>query len=275
MKNTFLALLSFFSLTVPAAALDPKAFAEHLRKTLSLDTRTDIRISTPAVPAGFGDLRMVTATLGGAPYPVFLTKDEKKYIWGFAVDATVDPDKARQEKISLKNVHGQGSPSAPVTIVEYSDLQCNHCKIAHEMIQKELYKSYTKDQVRFVFKHFPLSGHDWAEEAAAECAGAQKEENFWKVLDHFFANQEKITNANVKEHIGLAIKDLNLKKSDFNACGKNGAMIEKVRNDKKEGASVGVSSTPSLFINGRLRRGFRDMDDIKVVVDEKLKESKK
>lgn len=261
----------------PLFALDPNAFALHLRKALSLDTRADIKVSSVVTPSGVGNLNMVTATIGGAPYPVYITKDEKKYIWGFAVDAAIDPDLAKSMLISLKNVHSQGSATAPVTVVEFSDLQCSHCKAAHETLKQDLYKNYTADQVRLVYKHFPLMGHDWAEAAAvaSECAAQQKEAAFWDMNTYFFSNQEKITKDNLKEQSALAVAQLKLDQKTFDACVAKPSMLAKVQADKKEGASAGVSSTPTLFINGRMRRGFRDFDDIKVVIEEKLKDLKK
>ncbi|MCG3204702.1 MAG: hypothetical protein KCHDKBKB_01417 [Elusimicrobia bacterium] len=258
----------------PALALNTEAFAVHLRKTLGLDTRTEIKISSTVTPAGFGNLNVVTANLGGAPYPIYITQDETKYFWGYAVDATIDPDKSRQMQINLKGTHSKGSEKAPVTIVEYSDMQCGYCKVAHNLIKTNLEKNYSKDQVRLVFKHFPLNGHEWSEPAAiaSECAAQQKEPLFWDMLDYFFTNQEKITKDNYKEKIAEGSKQLNLDQKKFNACLESPVVLGKIRADKKEGTSVGVTSTPALFINGRQRRGLKDFDDIKVVIEEKLQE---
>lgn len=277
MKKLILITIAVLAFSCPAFAFNNEDFALHLRKTLGLDTRTDIKVSSFVVPAGFGNLNMVTATLGGAPYPVFISKDEKKYLWGYVVDATLDPDQSRQALIKFKGAHSQGSDKAPVTVVEYSDMQCSHCKSAHQVLKTELYKAYTKDQVRFVFKHFPLTGHEWAEPAAvaSECASKQKESFFWDMSDYFFTNQEKITKETIKEKTSEGVTQLKLDKKLFDECMAAGDALRKVKADKSEGSSVGVNSTPAIFINGRNRRGFRDFEDIKVVIEEKLKEIKK
>ena len=68
---------------------------------------------------------------------IYITPDSKYYIVGNLFDSGQDMDALRREKINLKGAPSQGSSEAPVTIVEYSDLQCGSCKIAHETIQKD------------------------------------------------------------------------------------------------------------------------------------------
>lgn len=277
MKKFLMVMSSIIFVANTGWSLDKQALAVHLRKALNLDSRTDIQITGDPQPAGIGDLKVINATVGGAPYPVYLSPDEKKYIWGFLVDATVDPDKARADMINPKTGHAKGSATAPITVVEFSDLQCSHCKHAHDEIGKNLYKTYKPEQVRLVFKHFPLNGHDWAEPAAAasECAAKQRESAFWDMTDYFFDNQETIKKENVQEKALSKIEALKLDKAAFQKCMADPATMESVQAQKKEGAALGVGSTPTLFINGRQRRGFRDFDDIKVVIEEKLAGMKK
>jgi protein-disulfide isomerase len=276
MKKAFFVFVAA-SVATSVWAFDRNALAVHLRKTLSLDTRADIQVTSDPAPSGVGNLSVVTVTIGGQPDPVYFTPDRKKYIWGFVADFTVDPDKQHMSQLNLKTGHAQGSPTAPVTIVEFSDLQCSHCKEAHDELTKNLYKTYTPQQVRFVFKHFPLTGHDWAETAAvaSECAANQKESAFWPMSDYFFNNQARVTKDNVQKEALTAAKAAGLDVGAFEKCLANPAELERVRDSKKEGVAAGVNSTPTLFINGRMRRGFRDFDDIKVVVDEKLQNSTK
>ena len=277
MKKLMLVLTGMILFARPALALDKDAFAIHLRKALNVDTRVEIKIASEPAPSGIGDLNVLMVSVGGGSYPVYITKDEKQYIWGFAVDATTDPDKNREKGINLKHVHAHGSANAPITIVEYSDLECSHCKQAHDTLKTELYKAYKPEQVRLVYKHFPLMGHEWAEQAAAatECAAAQKESSFWTMEDYFFSNQDKITKDNITDRTLAEVKQIGLDQSAFQKCMSSNVMLQKVQADKKEGVDLGVNSTPTIFVNGRMRRGFRDFDDIKVVIEEKLAELKK
>jgi protein-disulfide isomerase len=275
MKKVFWLLVAVM-VVPPLWALDKSALELHLRKTLNLDTRTEIKVTGDPAPSGLGNMLVIPVTVGGAPYPVFMSPDEKQYVWGFAADMKVDPDQARAALLNPKTGHARGSASAPITVVEFSDLQCGHCKHAHEEISKNLFKTYKQEQVRFVFKHFPLSGHDWAEPAAvaAECAAEQRESTFWNVVDYFFANQESVKKDNVKAKSLEAVKGLNLNAAAFEKCLSGTAAAERVRNNKQEGTAAGVGSTPTIYINGRQRRGFRDFEDIKVVIEEKLQAKK-
>src|SRR5262245_50549166 len=125
---TILTAASIAVATPPAAALDKEKFVQHLRETLNLDTRTTIEAQGEAKPSGVGDLNKITVLVGGAPYDVLITKDEKLYIWGFTADMAVSPDKQRAGAIKLDEGHSVGASTAAVTIVEYSDFACSFCK---------------------------------------------------------------------------------------------------------------------------------------------------
>lgn len=271
------AFLLLMLAAAPAGALDKDRLAQHLRENLSLDARTEIVVTGDPVPAGIGSLEKVSVTVGGAPYDVLITTDGSRYVWGLAADLSTSPDATRAAAISLKNVHAVGAKNAPVTVVEYSDLQCSYCRKAHEMLAENLHKAYTPAQVRWVFKHFPLNMHAWAMPAAmvVECAARQDEEAFWKMTGFYFENQDKVTEKNVTD-MGLAeAARIGLKRPAIDACLDDPKVRARINADKAEGSRAGVSSTPTLFINGRLRRGFRDFEDVRVVIDEKLKAARK
>jgi protein-disulfide isomerase len=257
-------------------AFNKPALESHLRGMLGLDGRTPIEVGD-ATPANFAGLLAVPVTIGGGTYMVYMSTDESKYLWGNLNDLTVNPDKSRMDKINLTNAWSKGSKTAPVTIVEYTDLQCPYCSRAHISLNTELYKKYTKDQVRVVFKHYPLPMHSWAETAAvaAECAGAQSgQEGFWKMVDYFFVNQGSFTKTNVNDMIIAQAKRQHLNMPKLDACLSSSEPLSRVRANKEEGSELGVSSTPTLYINGRQRRGFSRFEDISSVIDDKLAEAK-
>jgi protein-disulfide isomerase len=275
MKKTF-GFLCALLLVTPSFAIDKNRLARHMRAMLGIDTRSEIVVGDPT-PSTFAGLLTVPVTIGGGNYVIYLTQDEKQYFWGNVNDLAIDPDKSKMEKISMANVHSKGSKSAPVTIVEYTDLQCPYCSRAHEGLSKDLYAKYTKDQVRVVFKHYPLGMHPWAEPAAvaAECAGQQSEDAFWKMADMYFMNQSSFTTANVSSKAVEKAQALKLNMTKYNQCLSSVDALNKVRADREEGNQLGVSSTPTLFVNGRMRRGFGRFEDLQVVIDEKLAEAKK
>lgn len=260
-----------------ASALDKPWVAKNLRAMLNLDTRIDIVVGDPS-PSDFAGLMSVPVTIGGGQYVIYVTNDEKRYFWGNVNDLTVDPDQVRMSRMNMKNVHALGSKTAPVTVVEFSDMECPHCSAGHKGMKDNLYKKYTKDQVRLVYKHYPLSTrHLWAETAAnaAECAAEQKEAAFWDMAGYFYDNQAKISTATVKSKaLDMAAK-LQLNKAQFSQCLNDGKYLWRTQADKKEGEGVGVFSTPTYFVNGRMRKGWNTFEDIRVVIDEKLKDLKK
>jgi protein-disulfide isomerase len=271
-KSLFVVLLALSS---TLHAYDKNFVAQHIRKALNLDTRTEIVVSSMAAPSPFGSLKVVPITINGGPYQIYLSKDEKQYIWGYPVSLTLDPDVERAKGMQLNNVRFKGSAKAPITIVEYTDLQCPYCKIVHDILSKELFTQYTTNDVRLVFKHFPLSMHPWAEigASATECAGEQSDEAFWKMSDSLYANQATISTATVKVQIGDYAKAAGLNATKFNQCVESEKYNTKIQADRREGAAVGVNSTPTLFVNGRMIRGIRTFDDLKVVIEEKKKEA--
>ncbi len=276
MKTMSLLLVSLV-LSAVSHAYDKNHIAQHLRKSLNLDTRTEITVSSSATPSNFGSLKVVPVTINGGPYQVFLSQDEKQYIWGYAVDLTVDPDEMRARSLNLNNVRSKGAASAPITIVEFTDMQCPYCKNVHEILKKELHTAYSPNDVRLVFKHYPLSNHAWAESAAiaTECAGDLKPEAFWKMADSIFSNSVNISTGNIKGKVVEFAKSAGLDEAKFAQCYDSGKHLAKVQYDRREGTMAGVNSTPTLFINGRMLRGIRSFEDVKVVVEEKRKEAAK
>lgn len=272
MKRTLFGLMCAVLIVHPLMALDKVWLENHLRGSLSIDSKAPITIGDP-VASEFGTLLKVPVTIGSLVQPIYLASDEKSYFWGNVFDLTVDPDKSRMEKIDMTNIHYKGSPKALVKLVEYTDLECPYCNQAHLALEAELYKTYTKDQVQWVLKSFPLSMHPWAEPGAVatECAGQQKKEAFWDMTHEFFLNASSITATNVKDKAMEYAQKLKLNKSKFQACIDTNATLQKVKADREEGIKVGVTSTPTIIVNGRSKKGFRDFASVKDLIDEKLK----
>ncbi|MFN0118546.1 MAG: DsbA family protein [Elusimicrobiota bacterium] len=275
MKKIFQLAAILIITSVNVFCLDKVKMADHLKKALSLDNRIEIKVME-STNSSFGNLMAVPVTVGGAPYTVYMTKDEKQYFWGFVVDYLKDPDLDRMAQMKPEIGYSQGNPKAKVTVVEYSDLQCPYCSKTHELLKKELFAKYKPEEVRLIFKHFPLAMHDWAEKAAlaTDCAYQQKPELFNLLMDLVFKNQGTINKDNVTQKINEYAKSSGVDVDKLNVCMASPAALKRIQDSKAEGNAVGVTSTPTLVINGRLRRGIRDFEDIKVVIDEKLNTKK-
>lgn len=152
----------------------------------------------------------------------------------------------------------KGGPQARVLLTEFSDFQCPSCKYARPIIEA-LLKQYA-DQVRFVFRHYPLSQHAWARPAAvaAECAARQG--RFWPVHDRLFEEQEKWVEsgdppAKFEEYAKAAGVDLQA----FKSCQADPAVAAAVERDVAEGNAWQVMSTPTLFIGHRRLAGAKQI----------------
>jgi protein-disulfide isomerase len=140
----------------------------------------------------------------------------------------------------------KGLSTAAVTIVEFSDFQCPYCSRAAQVL-KQIQERY-QDQVRIVFRHFPLPMHEQAPKAAEAASCAQEQGHFWPMHDRIFENQKSLQPTDLKR---LA-SEIGLNREAFDHCQDSGKYADQWKRDVEEGESYGVSGTPTLFINGRL-----------------------
>jgi protein-disulfide isomerase len=158
-----------------------------------------------------------------------------------------------------------GATTAPVTVVEFSDFQCPFCQRAVPTLKKvrEVYG----DKVRVVWKDFPLTQiHPQAFKSAeaAHCAGEQGK--FWDYHDKLFANQEALQADDLKKYAS----DLGLDAAKFGPCLDSSKYAERVRDGVSAGSRLGVNSTPTLYINGRMLQGAQPFETFAAMIDEEL-----
>ncbi len=180
-----------------------------------------------------------------------------------------EPPKAPVERKTVAATGAaKGPENAPITIVEFSDFQCPYCSRANETVDQVM-KAYP-NQVRLVFRHFPLDFHQQAPKAseAALCAGDQGK--FWEMHDTLFANQKALEVPALK---GYA-KQLGLDTGKFDKCLDSGEKGSIVQADLADGKKVGVNGTPAFFINGILLSGAQPFDEFKSVIDAELQPKK-
>jgi predicted DsbA family dithiol-disulfide isomerase len=143
----------------------------------------------------------------------------------------------------------RGPEDAPVTIVEFSDFQCPYCARVNPTLD-EVLKRYP-DQVRVVFRHFPLEFHKEAPKAAEASRCASEQGKFWEYHDLLFANQKALGVDQLKQYAA----QLGLDQADFDQCLDSGREAAAVQQDMADGRAAGVSGTPAFFINGRFVNG--------------------
>ena len=182
---------------------------------------------------------------------------------GPAVRVLLDPPR-RQVEIEPADP-SIGSPSAPVTLVEFSDFQCPYCQRVAPTL-KQVRATYG-DKVRVVWKDFPLTQIDpqaFKAGEAAHCAADQGK--YWEYHDRLFANQQTLQVDDLRAHAAT----LGLDPSKFDACLDSSKYGDRVRSGVAQGNRLGVNSTPTIYVNGRLVAGAQPYEVIAAVIDEEL-----
>ena len=172
-------------------------------------------------------------------------------------------------KVSLRgNEAAKGAGvDAPVTIVEWSDFECPFCSKVGTTINKVL--TEYEDQVRFVFKHNPLSFHKKALLASEASIEAQEQGKFWEYHDLLFANQKALD----RENLDSYAEQIGLDMPAFKAALDNRTHKERALLEQADAGDVKASGTPAFFINGRKLKG-NTFEDFKGLIDAELKEVK-
>ncbi|HEX9867723.1 MAG TPA: thioredoxin domain-containing protein [Candidatus Tectomicrobia bacterium] len=168
-------------------------------------------------------------------------------------------------EVSAEGAPFKGPPSAPITIVEFSDFQCAYCKQVLAVLNQVLERY--PDQVKLAFRDFPiLNIHPQAQKAAEAAHCASEQGKFWEYHDLLFEKQDAIPTTNFAEHA----KALGLEPTSFQTCLDSQKYKEKVERNYADGVKAGVSGTPAFFINGRLVSGAQPLEAFKAVIDEEL-----
>jgi protein-disulfide isomerase len=154
-----------------------------------------------------------------------------------------------------------GAKDAPITMVEFGDFQCPFCRASENSV-KEVRAKYG-DKVRLVYMDFPLGIHPHAMDAAnaARCAGEQ--DKFWQYHD---ADQAKLAPADLK----ASAAKLGLDAKKFDACFDKAKYEPQIHQDMAEGTKLGVTGTPTFFINGREISGAQPAQKFEDVIDDEM-----
>lgn len=148
------------------------------------------------------------------------------------------------------NAHTRGPANAKVTVEEYGDYQCPPCGALFPELKK-LEKEYG-DQMRFVFRHYPLQMHKHASLAAHAAEAAALQGHFWEMHDIIYQNQLNWTPAEDARPLFIQYaRDLKLDIDRFTRDMDSPAVAARVTADYDRGSALGVTGTPTLFMNGR------------------------
>jgi len=210
----------------------------------------------------------ISGPQGQGEQKFFVTQDGKHAVVGDVIPFGAHPfDKTRELLQQKATGPARGPASAAVTIVEFSDLQCPHCKEAAPTIEKLLTEN---PNIHFVFQNFPLPMHNWAMKAAqyADCVGQSSNDAFWKYISSVYAAQSDITAENADQKLTELADSSGVNGKDVVACAAKPDTQSRVEASVNLGKSVDVNATPTLFINGRpVGVNGNNYDVLKQIVD--------
>lgn len=270
----------------PAAPPDKNAaviekIVRYMRERYVIPDTVKITVG-PFQASPFADYYQTTLTLDDGKQQnsqkFFLSKDGRYMVEGTIFSLNGDPRTDIVKSISMEGQPTQGPASAPVTIVEYGDLQCPTCARLHEFLEKELAPKYG-DKVRIVFKEFPLTNiHNWALTAAlaSECIYQLNPEDFVAFRTLVYQNQASLE-TEAKDDGTKAMSPLfdlgaqaGVDRGKLASCVGSQASMPRVEDSVREGQMLGLTRVPTSFVNGRVVVGAPDAAEFYKIVDEAL-----
>jgi len=212
-------------------------------------------------------------------YDFLLSKDSKTLVRMTKLDLTKDPNAELMKKMDLKGRPTRGNKDAKVVIVNYDDFQCPFCSRMHSTLFPGILKEYG-DRVLIIYKDYPLAEiHPWATHAAvnANCLAEQNNDAYWALADYLHGNQHVVNAAKGSEAQFDAVDRATLltgQQHNVDVVKLHGCI--KAQNDEvvkaslKEGDSIGVTATPTLFINGEELDGALPINELRAALDRAL-----
>jgi len=182
---------------------------------------------------------------------IYISKDGKTMMRGEMFRTDADPFADTRAKEHPEGNPSKGPADARVTVVEFSDFECPHCRQLYTAL-KTFEPAYP--QIRIIYKDYPIASiHPWAETAAlgGRCAYMQSPDSFWILHDLIFENQDLISTANVWEKLLEYATQAKLDVDVFKACLTSPEAKKAVEANIADGKVLQINSTPTVFVNGR------------------------
>jgi protein-disulfide isomerase len=225
----------------------------------------------PAEAQGFSEVTAIFNTPGGQQvFRIYVTPDQKFALTGDMVPFGENPFAAARADLKAANGPSHGPADAAVTIVEFGDLECPACKAAQPNVTKLMEE---EPKARLVFQNFPLETiHKWAMIGAKylDCVGPENDDALWKFIGTVYDHQGEITPENAEAKLKEYAKVAGANPDTVAACSAKPETEKRVRESMALGEKLGVTSTPTFFINGRKVVGFGNntpYDVVKAIVE--------
>ncbi|HZT33105.1 MAG TPA: DsbA family protein [Bryobacteraceae bacterium] len=266
----------------PAAkpsALDKPTLEAYVRHLFVWGPQIHVEVGDPK-PSQLPGFYEVTihASAGSASqdFPLMVSKDGRHILQGNVYDVTQNPFKPDLDKLKPQFQPSFGTPGAPVVLVEFTDFECPFCKEEAKLLRENVKTAYPK-QVRLYFMDYPLTQiHPWAKAAAVagRCIFKQNANLFWDYHDWIFEHQGEINPDNLKSKVLEFAKGKEIDALQLERCMETKAAEADVDKSIAAGKSLNVTSTPTLFINGRRIVGRSDWPTLRNVIDYEIEYQK-
>jgi len=161
------------------------------------------------------------------------------------------------KKIDVADAPMTGNPSAKITLIEFADYECPHCRRFQPVLHQILDEFRT--DVKLYFKNYPLPQHTNARLAAEAAVAAQKQGKFWQFQDKLWEKSDDLSPAAIEK----AAKEVGLDVAKFRQDMASEAVKARVQKDRTDGQNAGIEATPTLYINGREYTDGRDSDSLR------------
>ncbi len=168
------------------------------------------------------------------------------------------------KKIDVADAPMKGSPGAKVTLVEFADYECPHCKRLQPVLRQIV--DEFRGEVKVYFKHYPLPQHTNARMAAEAAVAANKQGKFWAFQDKLWDKQDELSPAEIEK----IAKESGLDMAKFRADLDAPATKDRVQRDRSEGQALGLQATPTVYIDGREYTDAKDTESLREWIKEEL-----
>ena len=259
----------------PKSALDKSALEAYLRHVELYRGTVTYKIDDPRPSKdlpGFSEVEVHLSFDGGTKDErYYVSKDGQILVNGDVYRINGNPFQTNLDRLSLADLPSLGPTNAPVTIVEFGDLECPDCRMEAPILRHNVAETFAS-QVRLYFKDFPLGSiHPWARAAAiaGRCVYHQDAKAFWDFYDWIYENQQEIEPDNLNSKILAWAGQNGLDARGLGGCIETKASEPEVDRSLAEGRSLGVRGTPTLFINGRKIGGLA-WPDLELVIRKEL-----
>jgi protein-disulfide isomerase len=252
--------------------------------SLPPEVKVTVGVITPASEMPGYDSVSVKLDDGGKQkdYAFLLSKDRATMLRVTKFDLRKDAYTDLMSKIDVSGRPSRGAKGAKVVLVNFDDFECPFCSRMHQTLFPDILREYG-DRVTFIYKDYPLAEiHPWAIHAAVDagCLASQNNDAFWDFADYMHANKQLIDSGRTPDaRLDVVDKMAMMQGQRHNVdATKLGACLkaqneDQVRASMKEADSLGVSATPTLFINGQKIDGAVPISELRAALDTALRDA--